>query len=302
MSSAARTKFTWGASAAIPLLFLAIIPLQVGIDRCRSQMGAPEELWLRSGKLLKTISMGYDSLLADIYWTRAIQYYGSQFETGDSKFTELYPLMSIALTLDPRLTVVPRGGSILLSEPNPVGAGRPDQAVELLQQAIAAKRDDWQLYASLGFVYYWYMKDYGHASQVYLQGGQYSGAPIWMKGMAARIAELGGSRETSVMVWSEIYQTSSEPRARENARQHLEALHAQADIEELQKIVDNYRGHILRLTSLRDLVEDRVLPDVPVDPAGFAYVLDSSRVVGLNPSSTVRLDILELTKHDTAAK
>jgi hypothetical protein len=302
MSVAERTRLTWGASAAIPLLFLAIIPLQVSIDRYRSQMRAPGELWLRSGKLLKTISMGYDSLLADIYWTRAIQYYGSQFETGNSKFPELYPLMSIALTLDPRLTVVPRGGSILLSEPNPVGAGRPDQAVELLQQAIATKHDDWQLYASLGFVYYWYMKDYGHASQVYLEGGQYSGAPIWMKGMAARIAELGGSRDTSVLVWSEIYQTSSEPRARENARQHLEALHAQADIEELQKIVDNYRGHIPRLTSLRDLVEDRVLPDVPVDPAGFAYVLDPSRVVGLNPSSTVRMDILEPTKHETGAK
>jgi hypothetical protein len=302
MSVAERTRLTWGASAAIPLLFLAIIPLQVGIDRYRSQMRAPEELWLRSGRLLKTISMGYDSLLADIYWTRAIQYYGSQFETGNSKFPELYPLMSIALTLDPRLTVVPRGGSILLSEPNPVGAGRPDQAVELLQQAIATKHDDWQLYASLGFVYYWYMKDYGHASQVYLEGGQYSGAPIWMKGMAARIAELGGSRDTSVLVWSEIYQTSSEPRARENARQHLEALHAQADIEELQKIVDNYRGHIPRLTSLRDLVEDRVLPDVPVDPAGFAYVLDASRVVGLSPSSTVRMDILEPTKHETGSK
>ncbi|MGA8101183.1 MAG: hypothetical protein WB869_03455 [Candidatus Acidiferrales bacterium] len=302
MSIAARTRFTRGASAAIPLLFLAIVPLQRGIDRYRTRMSAPEELWLRSGKLLKTISMGYDSLLADIYWTRAVQYYGSQFEAGNSQFTELYPLMSVALTLDPRLTVVPTGGSILLSEPSPIGAGRPDQAVGLLQQAIAAKHDDWQLYASLGFVYYWYMKDYRHASQVYLEGSQYSGAPIWMKGMAARIAELGGSRETSVMVWSEIYQTSSEARARENARQHLLALHAQADIEELQKIVDNYRGHIPRLTSLKDLVEDRVLPDVPVDPAGYPYVLDSSGVVGLNPSSTVRMDILEPTKHDKAVK
>ncbi len=302
MSVAARTRFTRGASAAIPLFFLAIVLLQRGIDRDRARLSAPEELWLRSAQLLKTISMGYDSLLADIYWTRAVQYYGSQLEAGHSQFTQLYPLMSIALTLDPRLTVVPAAGSILLSEPSPIGAGSPDQAVKLLQQAIAAKHDDWELYASLGFVYYWYMKDYQHASQVYLEGSQYSGAPIWMKGMAARIAELGGSRETSNMVWSEIYQTSSEPRARENARQHLLALHAQADIEELQRIVDHYRGHIPRLTSLKDLVEDRVLPDVPVDPAGYAYVLDSSGVVGVNPSSTVRMDILEPTRHDQAAK
>jgi hypothetical protein len=302
VSVAARTRFTWGATAAIPLLFLAIVPLQRGIDRYRASMSAPEELWVRSGTLLKTISMGYDALLADIYWTRAVQYYGGQFETGSSQFNELYPLMSIALTLDPRLTVVPRGGSILLSEPNPIGAGRPDQAVELLQQAIAEKHDDWELYASLGFVYYWYMKDYGHASQVYLEGSQYPGAPIWMKGMAARIAELGGSRDTSVMVWSQIYQTATEPRARENAKQHLMALHAQADIEELQKIVDKYRGHIPWLTSLRDLVEDRALPDVPVDPAGYAYVLDSSGAVRVNPASSVRMNILNAGKHDKAAE
>jgi hypothetical protein len=76
MSVAARTRFTWGATAAIPLLFLAIVPLQRGIDRYRASMSAPEELWVRSGTLLKTISMGYDALLADIYWTRAVQYYG----------------------------------------------------------------------------------------------------------------------------------------------------------------------------------------------------------------------------------
>ena len=80
------------------------------------------------------------------------------------------------------------------------------------------------------------------------------------------------------------------------------ALHAQADIEELQKMVDNYRGPIPRLTSLKDLVEDRVLPAVPVDPAGYPYVMDSSGRVGLNPSSTVRMDILEPTKLDRGRK
>ena len=37
-----------------------------------------EELLLRSGPLLKKLSLGYDPLLADIYWTRAVQYYGSR--------------------------------------------------------------------------------------------------------------------------------------------------------------------------------------------------------------------------------
>ncbi|HEV2718175.1 MAG TPA: hypothetical protein VGU64_23120, partial [Terriglobales bacterium] len=42
-----------------------------GLDRLRSHATLEEVLYIPSPKMLKRLSLGYDGLLADIYWTRA---------------------------------------------------------------------------------------------------------------------------------------------------------------------------------------------------------------------------------------
>ncbi len=88
------------------------------------------------------MSLGYDSLLADLYWTRAVQYYGSRAGFADAKFGLLWPLLDIATTLDPKLIVAYRFGAIFLSEPPPAGAGRTDLAIELVKRGIAENPDE----------------------------------------------------------------------------------------------------------------------------------------------------------------
>ena len=74
------------------------------------------------------MSLGYDALLADIYWTRAVQYYGAKLPTSDRDFHLLWPLLDVATTLDPHLIAAYHFGSIFLSEKQG-GAGRPDLAL-----------------------------------------------------------------------------------------------------------------------------------------------------------------------------
>src|SRR5271167_4710167 len=102
-----------------------------------------EELLLRSGQVAKNLSLGYDSLLADIYWTRAVQYYGARAGVEGARFERLWPLLDIATSLDPKLIVAYRFGAIFLSEPPPAGAGRADLAVELVKRGIAENPDNW---------------------------------------------------------------------------------------------------------------------------------------------------------------
>ena len=112
------------------LLFVAIAALQARIDVLSSSlMPEQEELLLRSGPLLKKLSLGYDPLLADIYWTRAVQYYGTRVQNRKGTFELLAPLLNITATLDPKLMVAYRFGGIFLSEHPPGGAGRADLAV-----------------------------------------------------------------------------------------------------------------------------------------------------------------------------
>ena len=56
-----------------------------------------------------------------------------------SGYTLLYPLLDMATTLDPHFDVAARLGAIFLSEGYPGGAGRTDQALQLLEKGLAAR-------------------------------------------------------------------------------------------------------------------------------------------------------------------
>ena len=140
--------------------------LQQRIDAETRDRSAHEqdELLLRSGTAVKNLSLGYDSLLADIYWTRAVQYYGARVGMPGANFDLLWPLLDVTTTLDPHLMPAYRFGAIFLSEPGEAGAGRTDLAIELVKRGIAANPNEWRLQTDLGFLYYWRMKDYTNAA------------------------------------------------------------------------------------------------------------------------------------------
>jgi tetratricopeptide (TPR) repeat protein len=210
----------WAASAVV----------QVAIERrMAAYRDAPDVLWVPSGKVLKRLSLGYDGLMADIYWTRAVQYYGGQRRDRKTDFSMLGPLLDITVDLDPYLLIAYKFGAIFLSEPSPRGAGQPQQAIRLIQKGIQANPDEWRLWHDLGFLYYWDLKDYPAAAAAFLEGSKNPHAAPWMKVMAAVILQKGGDRETSHFLWTEIYQSAEDPSIRQNAREHLQALQATED-------------------------------------------------------------------------
>jgi hypothetical protein len=289
MSNPSQTRALWVAVAGVPLLFAAIAALQVKIDAgTRAYTPESEELLLRSGTALKKMSLGYDSLLADIYWTRAVQYYGNRAGIDGAKFDLLWPLLDIATTLDPKLIIAYRFGAIFLSEPPPAGAGRPDLAIELVKRGIAENPEQWHLNADLGFLYYWRMKDYPNAAAAYLEGSKNPKAPVWLKLMAARITEKGGSLETSRMIWSQIYETSQDKIVREKAMETLRGLRAQEDEAQLDQLAQEYQnrfGHFP--ASASDLRTGGLLREIPEDPAGNPYVFGKDGKSRLDPRSPI---------------
>src|SRR5882672_4226927 len=120
------------------------------IDQMRSHATLQEVLYVPSPKVLKRLSLGYDGLLADIYWTRAVQYFGGRHAQGEHEFKLLGPLLEIATTLDPHLTVAYEYGAQFLAVRPPNGAGDPEKAVALLKFGIDHNPDNWRLYYNLG--------------------------------------------------------------------------------------------------------------------------------------------------------
>jgi hypothetical protein len=277
----------WLLLILLPVGFAGVWQLQKHIDGQRTALHRErDELVLRSGKLLKAMSLEYAPLIAEIYWTRVVQYYGDKRARHDPNFELLWPLLDITTTLDPNLLVAYRFGSTFLSEPSPRGAGHPELGIELLERGIKANPEYWRFYEDLGFIYYFELKDYARASAAFAEGSKNPDAQIWMKIMAAKIAAEGESLQTSIFLWNEVYQTAKDPQVKENALTHLQLLSAQQDCKQLDALADEFQKRTGRRPSrVAELMQAGLLPRVPVDPAGYPYVFGPDGRAALNLDS-----------------
>ena len=271
----------------LPIGFAGIWWLQHRIDVQRASLSQErDDILLRSGKLMKVMSLEYAPLMADIYWTRVVQYYGNKHVRRQANLELLWPLLDITTTLDPNLLVAYRFGAMFLSQAAPSGAGRPDLAVELIQRGIKANPDYWRLHEDLGFVYYFDLKDYQKASEAFLEGSKKPNAQIWMKVMAAKIAAEGESLSTSVFLWKDIYESASDPAVKKNALLHLQLLKAREDCKQIDALADEYtKRNGRRPTRMAELVQAGLLRGLPKDPLGFVYVFGENGKAELNLDS-----------------
>jgi len=266
----------WLLLLIVPAGFTGVWRLQRKISTQRAEMyQEQDEVLVRSPKLMKLATLEYSTLVADIYWTRAVQYYGGKRLGQDTNLESLWPLLDVATTLDANLVPAYRFGATFLAQPEPRGAGRPDLAIQLLQRGIDANPEYWRFYQDLGNIYYFNLKDYRKAGEAYLEGSRKPGAAAWMKVMAARFLEKGESRETSVMLWSELYESSTDEAIKQNARINLELLRTDEDIDHINEIAKQFAakvGHPPR--SVREMVQAGLIAGEPVDPRGVPYVIN----------------------------
>src|SRR5438876_5818121 len=97
-------KITVVAGGLLTLCMAGSVLLLRQVDQVRTGATLEEVLYVSSPKLLKRLSLGYDGLLADIYWTRAVQYFGGkQHIEYRGRYELLWPLLNITTQLDSHL-------------------------------------------------------------------------------------------------------------------------------------------------------------------------------------------------------
>jgi tetratricopeptide (TPR) repeat protein len=292
----------------LPLLvaFLAgAVVFQMALDQqwmeLRSQ--PPPRDYVLPGSVLRSLSVGQNGLLADIYWTRAVQYFGQQRLAKSRDFSLLSSYINTAVELDPQLVVAYYVGAFFLSTPAPSGAGRPDLAVDLLQRGIKANPDYWRFWHHLGFTYYWELGDYDKAAAAYLEGAKNPKARSFMKAMAAAIAAKGGNRATSRLIWEQIYESTTDETIRASAQRNLMLLTVADDLEGLQRATAEFHRRNGRWpVSFREMIAAGILRREPEDPLHVPYLLQAEGRVITNPESRLSHDYTPAPSHVAASR
>jgi hypothetical protein len=276
-------------------LAAALLAAAVGLEMVRERVAPPHEplpptMWMRSPALMDRLALGFDTLVADAYWIRAVVYYGGvRRDPGPGKSYELlYPLLDLTTTLDPGFLLAYRMGAIFLSEEYPGGAGRSDLAVQLLEKGVRARPNAWQLPYDIGFVYFWSRRDYARAAEWIELASTKPGAPSWLKPIVATMVARGGDRETARLMWTEMLR-SDEAMMKSAAELKLRQLDAMDQIEGLHSLIARVTlATGRRPESWDDLIAGQWLRSVPTDPSGTPYLMDpeTARVI-VSPQSGI---------------
>ncbi len=243
------------------LAFLVLLPAvpwtQAEIDRRAGEFRAQEEvLYLWSGTQVKRLFPGFEGLGADVYWLRTVQYFGGQrLFAAHKRFELLHPLIDITTTLDPRLEIAYRYGAIFLSEPSPIGAGRPREGIEVLEKGARNNPGSWRLRQDLAFFHYIYLHDAERAAAVLNEAAELPGAAFWLRMLSADLLAKGGERANSRRMWQQMYDQAEPGIIKDNAALRLRILDSRDLADRLTGLVATFARRTgrrpARLTELR---------------------------------------------------
>lgn len=280
-------RITVVAATCLMVSMSASILLLRHIDEIRPNATLEDALYISSPKIVKRASLGFDGLMACIYWTRAVQYFGQRLADQSYSYNELAPLLDITTALDPHLLPAYQFGASFLAPHPPLGAGKPDRAIQLMEYGIAHNPDNWHLYSDLGFVYYTELKDYKRAAQIFAEGSKVPHAHPFLKIIAAQTAQHAGDLNTARMLWTATLESSRQSDIRRNALEHLRAIKVDEDVTNLQVTVASFAERSRRIpSSMAELAAVQNWPGVPVDPDGNPYELTSDgRILVQNPDN-----------------
>jgi hypothetical protein len=271
-------KHSWLLWVALVALLASATAMQVAVEgRVQRPAMLPGVHWIQSPGLMRRLAVGFNAIWADIYWIRAVQYYGSTSLSTDEKknFDQLYPLLDITTSLDPYFNIAYRFGSILLSEGYPNGPGNTEQAIMLLEKGIRQSPDKWQYYHDAGFVEYWWRRDSRAAAEWFSKGATRPGAPNWLQPLAASVLAEGGERDASREMWTQLARSGEHEWIRKAAERGLMQLDAESHIEILEKVVHKFYDMYGRFPQAWwELTRIKMLNYFPVDPTGEVYALD----------------------------
>ncbi len=279
------------AMALIVVGLAGAIGLQVARERWYPAVASPvDEVYFTSGDGVGRVALSFKSVLADVYWIRAIQYFAATRLKGAPapRSDLLYPLLDIATTLDPAFNIAYRFGAIFLAEGRDRGLSHPELAITLLDKGFANNPRKWHYLYDKAFVYYWTYRDARTAAHWFAQAGKVPGSAEWLPGLAAYMLAQGGDRRSSRFLFQQILQTAEHEYMRTTAQWRLGQLDVLDLIDQVNPVLDRY-GYTTgsRATKWEPLIAGGWIRGVPVDPDGLPLIVDpSTGRAAVDPTST----------------
>ena len=242
------------------------------LDQIRPSRERLEEklIYIPNGRFLRTAALGFDAVLADLLWTRAVVYFGEHFLT-DRDYRWLFSLLDAITTLDPKNILAYRfGGSLLALEENDV-----ERSIAILKKGIRNNPDeDWRLYFLLGFNYFYFLEDYVEAAKYLERASKMPGHPQYLPKLAAKMYAKAEKIDTAIEFLEEMHQQHDDENVKAAIAERITILIAKKQVRSLEYAAGKYKETYGEYPKeLKILTHAGLVRELPVYSGG-QYVID----------------------------
>ncbi len=229
--------------------------------------------------ILKVTSLGFDGLVSDMLYLKALVFYGSSYENNKRRvmlpweYAWIYRILDVSTDLDPYFN----DPYLLANGVLPWEGKMVRETNTLLEKGCRFRDWDYWLQFYIGFNYFYFLNDSGKASEYLMKASKLPGADPFFGFFAARLAYAGNRTENAVMFLEGMVKTTREKTLRKDFETRLEALRSALTLE---RGVSDFKIRFGRVPSdLTELQTAGVLASIPRDPYGGKFYIDSEGAI-----------------------
>jgi tetratricopeptide (TPR) repeat protein len=231
---------------------------------------APYDLrYLPSPQAARWASLGHPTLLANLYWLRAVQYVGDP-KADERGWDKLFPVLDLVTDLDPQHGYAYQVGGNILAV-----SGRVDESNRILEKGAANVPDRYILPFHRAVNAFMYEGNYALAGEWFERSARTPGAPLHMREAVMAMYVKGNQAEAAVRFLTHMIEKSEDAESRkalENQLQQARLEQAAAQIDAAARRYHEQFGWFP--TSVAALTVAGLLPEVPPDPYGGSWRID----------------------------
>ena len=263
--------------SAIFLVILLILScgifmsLKVKTDNIsRKKIPGSSIIYIPSGQYLKFATFGNSSLLADLIYVWAIQYYSDY--TIPDMYEYLDHIFSIINELDPSYLDPYDIGAVIAA----YEAEDLDLALKILDRGLEKNPEEWLFPYMAAHYAQMIKKDHKLAQEYYKKAMNIEEVPPIVERLYANAIFKSMDYKRALQTWLEIYKTAKDERIKKIASNHLYNLTATIDIQKINEAIEKFKESYGRNPmELSQLVRAGFLDSLPKDLDGKEYIYDS---------------------------
>jgi hypothetical protein len=263
----------------------------VNIDRKYPSVVIEDLLYLPSGKFLKGAALGFDEMLADFLWIKAIGYFGGHAVT-DQDYSWLGHILDIVTTLDPLFQYPYEFGGVILA----TEIGDVDKSNELLEKGMKnvskTHKRYWYFPFFIAFNYMYHKDDYKTAAGYLEMASKFPQSPDYLPLLVSRLYANANSPEIAITFLTEMIKSTEKKELKEKLKLRLNEVVNQSNIQFLENAKDQFFLKYHRYPeNIDEIFKNGLISGIPEDPRVGKYYISKKDHIVKSTKKTEKLKV-----------